>query len=143
MERLTCRRNEEGFKNANVLLRGKRFGPAFFPDKEDYQDYSDALDKLAAYEDVEEQGRLIVLPCKVGDTVWTNLAWTGWYFRKIGMPYKVRVVFIGINGDDKHGGGCFNVIYKNEHMMQFDFSDIGKTVFLSCEAAKEAREGKL
>ena len=51
MERLTCRRNEEGFKNANVLLRGKRFGPAFFPDKEDYKDYSDALERLAQYED--------------------------------------------------------------------------------------------
>lgn len=29
-----------------------------------------ALDKLAAYEDLEEQGRLIKLPCKVGDTVY-------------------------------------------------------------------------
>lgn len=29
-----------------------------------------ALDKLAHYEDLEEQGRLIELPCKVGDTVW-------------------------------------------------------------------------
>ena len=26
--------------------------------------------KLAAYEDAEEQGRLVVLPCKVGDTVY-------------------------------------------------------------------------
>ena len=28
------------------------------------------LEKLAEYEDLEEQGRLIKLPCKVGDTVW-------------------------------------------------------------------------
>lgn len=27
-------------------------------------------EKLAHYEDLEEQGRLICLPCKVGDTVW-------------------------------------------------------------------------
>lgn len=27
-------------------------------------------EKLAAYEDAEEQGRLIKLPCKVGDDVW-------------------------------------------------------------------------
>ena len=27
-------------------------------------------DKLAAYEDAEEQGRLVILPCKVGDIVW-------------------------------------------------------------------------
>lgn len=30
------------------------------------------LKKLAGYEDLEEQGRLVKLPCKVGDTVWDN-----------------------------------------------------------------------
>ena len=30
----------------------------------------DILDKLAHYEDLEEQGRLIELPCAVGDTVY-------------------------------------------------------------------------
>lgn len=29
-----------------------------------------AITKLASYEDAEEQGRLIVLPCKVGDIIW-------------------------------------------------------------------------
>lgn len=33
---------------------------------------SDVLKKLADYEDLEKQGRLIKLPCKVGDTVWDN-----------------------------------------------------------------------
>lgn len=31
-----------------------------------------AMEKLADYEDAEERGRLINLPCKVGDTVWDN-----------------------------------------------------------------------
>lgn len=31
---------------------------------------SDALEKLADYEDLEEQGRLVKLPCKVGDIVY-------------------------------------------------------------------------
>lgn len=31
---------------------------------------SDVLTKLADYEDLEEQGRLLKLPCKVGDTVY-------------------------------------------------------------------------
>ena len=31
---------------------------------------SDAFTKLAHYEDLEEAGRLIELPCAVGDTVW-------------------------------------------------------------------------
>ena len=29
-----------------------------------------ALDKLATYEDAEEQGRLVILPCKIGDTIY-------------------------------------------------------------------------
>lgn len=32
--------------------------------------YREAIDRLAHYEDLEEQGRLVVLPCKVGDTVY-------------------------------------------------------------------------
>ena len=28
------------------------------------------VEKLAEYENAEEEGRLVVLPCKVGDTVW-------------------------------------------------------------------------
>lgn len=35
----------------------------------------DLIDRLAYYEDLEEQGRLIVLPCKVGDTVYKV-----WYY---------------------------------------------------------------
>lgn len=30
----------------------------------------EVCDKLADYEDLEEQGRLIKLPCKIGDDVW-------------------------------------------------------------------------
>ena len=29
-----------------------------------------AIDKLAYYEDLEEQGKLAILPCKIGDTVY-------------------------------------------------------------------------
>lgn len=72
MERLTCRRNDAGFINANVLLRGKRFGPAFFPDKQDYKDYSDALERLAQYEDAEEAGKLVMLPFGVGKQIFST-----------------------------------------------------------------------
>ena len=33
-------------------------------------DFQDIIDKLAEYETAEEEGRLVVLPCKVGDTVY-------------------------------------------------------------------------
>lgn len=118
MERLTEWRNGHG---------------AIVNNRENY------IDKLARYEDAEEQGRLIVLPCKVGDTVWTNLAWTGWYLRENKKPYAANVVFIGLNDSEKMGYGIINVSYnKGKHMMQFSFADIGKTVFLTREEAKAA-----
>lgn len=35
-----------------------------------FKGYNEAFRKLYEYEDLEEQGRLIKLPCKVGDTVY-------------------------------------------------------------------------
>lgn len=34
-----------------------------------------AFEKLAEYEDLEEQGKMLKLPCKVGDTVYTACSW--------------------------------------------------------------------
>ena len=39
-------------------------------DEETYEGYRKILGKLAHYEDLEEAGRLIELPCKIGDTVY-------------------------------------------------------------------------
>ena len=41
-------------------------GGAYFEEESVYE----ALEKLAHYEDLEEQGRLIVLPCKFGEDAW-------------------------------------------------------------------------
>lgn len=87
----------------------------------------------------EKEGRCVVLPCKAGDTVWTNFAMTGWYFRDKDKPYAAKIVFVGLNSSEEMGGGFFNVVYgKHDHMMQFNFSDIGKTVFLTAAEAKAA-----
>jgi len=97
------------------------------------------LTKLKEYENLEEQGMLIKLPCKVGDILWTNHRMQGWYFRSKDAPYRVQVAFIGLNDSEEMGGGLFNVCYENHgYMMQFNFSDIGKTVFLIREEAEEA-----
>ena len=40
-------------------------------------------EKLGKYEDLEEQGRLVKLPCKVGDTVWDNNSLFIWRMRRI------------------------------------------------------------
>ena len=33
-------------------------------------EFKEIVDRLAEYEDLEEQGLIVRLPCKVGDTVW-------------------------------------------------------------------------
>ena len=61
MERLTEReRNVDGTGVAKEEITDGLLKP--FADK--------ILTKLAVYEDLEEQGLLVRLPCKVGDTVW-------------------------------------------------------------------------
>ena len=96
-------------------------------------------DKLKEYEDMEEQGLLLKLPCKIGQTVWSPLSMSGWYLRKKDAPYQAKIVFIGLNDSEEDGGGFFNVCYeKNTYMMSFCFSDIGKTVFLTKEEAEQA-----
>lgn len=111
---------------------GKPFGYAIEPLKTAIS----AMQELQQYRELEKQGRLIKLPCAVGDTVYTNLSATGWYLRKKNRPYAVKIVFIGINGADN----LMNVIYENGNMTQFLFSEIGKTVFFTREDAEKALE---
>lgn len=89
------------------------------------------FNKLGEYEDSEEQGKLMKLPCSIGDSVYTNVLMQGWYFRKADRPYKADVVFIGINGVDNF----MNVDFGNGRMLKFRLSDIGTSVFLTREEA--------
>ena len=92
------------------------------------------VEKLAEYETAEEEGRLVVLPCKVGQCVYTNFSMSGWYMRKDKRPYIGRIVFIGLNANDPY----FNIILGEGKMLQFKFSEIGKRVFLAREEAEKA-----
>lgn len=56
MERLTERIDNVPDGESGVWVKG--------------HDYVSAAEKLAEYEELEEQGRLIKLPCKIGDDVW-------------------------------------------------------------------------
>ena len=107
----------------------------------------DSWERLAAYEDLgtveelaelvkaKQDGRCMVLPCKVRDTVYTNLTWSGDYERIKDKPYRHKVVFVGINGEKDF----FHTINeKTERMFCFDYQDIGKTVFLTREEAEAA-----
>ena len=82
-------------------------------------------------EDLEEQGLLLRLPCKVGDTVWDiKYNWVRGSVvtrydtaQNIGKKYNehIHIIFNGFHG-------CFNV------------EDFGKIVFLTKEEAERALE---
>ena len=123
----------------------------------DCRDYQDAIDRLAAYEDTglepeevptalemakmyaafkeldnyrqaESEGRLIVLPCKVGDTVFeiTNLPGDG----AIQMRFVAEIAWLSGHGTVLLSPG-----------LVIGFDDFGKTVFLTREEAEAALGG--
>lgn len=47
------------------------------PHKNTLQCILDCFERLAHYEDLEEQGRLVRVPCKIGDTVWAIRSYHG------------------------------------------------------------------
>lgn len=97
-------------------------------------------ERVAELAQAEKDGRLVVLPVKVGDDVWTNIAMSGWYLRKKDRPYRAKVVYIGLNESEEMGGGIFNVAYGGRacYMLQFSFAEVGKTVFLTKQESETA-----
>ena len=93
-------------------------------------------DRLRELAEADKDGRVVVLPCKVGDTVWIVGA-----VRKL-YSAKVRTFFCGhpsaVRGRDPDG---------HIHMIRTTECDIpmqefGKTVFLSREEAEKAMKGE-
>lgn len=86
--------------------------------------YGTHADRLAEYEDLEEQGKLLKLPCAVGDTVWfikSNFS----YMQK---PKSERVRKIEIIDGE--------IIFRTENRC-FEMKYIGKTVFLTRPEAEQ------
>ena len=69
MERLTERTNI-GIVGNNESVKNYPLYKVAEYDELDHRIVSQCFDKLAEYEDLEEQGLLLRLPCKVGDTVY-------------------------------------------------------------------------
>lgn len=86
------------------------------------------LRQLKDYEDLEEQGRLAKLPCKVGDVVYVKMAS---YCKTHYVEAEVRdfVHFISC-------GFCVVVTSKYFDKEDIPFSEFGKTIFLTKEEAK-------
>ena len=69
MERLT----REDWKKSNSMM-WRKVDDLQIKENEK-KSIKDVLKKLAEYEDLEEQGKLLKLPCKVGDVVYTACSW--------------------------------------------------------------------
>lgn len=87
------------------------------PCEMEYRHSGMAIRRLAEYEDLEEQGRLLKLPCAVGDTVW-----------------QVQVISGGGRVPDK--GEIHESIFRVSM-----YEEIGKTIFLTMEEAEAAIKG--
>lgn len=88
---------------------------------DDYDKITDVIDKLVEYEDLEEQGKLLRLPCAVGDTVYEV---SDGDIRK----HKVFCIYLDEDNVPKLDLGWHCTILDN----------FGKTVFLTREAAETA-----
>lgn len=97
------------------------------------------LDRLEKLTEADKAGRLAVLPCKVGDTVWAIAnPWTGKLLKK---PLDACV-----NGMKMYSHGLYvNLLFDTRKIngtRDYEINHIGKTVFLTREEADRALEGK-
>lgn len=93
------------------------------------------FEKLADYEDAEEQGLLLWLPCKVGD----KLYYIDSYYNVV-VPVRLNEViiqFVGINNYTYQYNCCsFDECGDTYEEYEFNNNDFGKTVFLTREEAE-------
>ena len=93
------------------------------------------LDRVRALDEADKDGRLVVLPCKVGDTVWAILG-----DKKYAC--KCIVEYVNIGG---RGLGTTIVLCEAEGLREqygVTVAAFGKTVFLTREEAEKALEAK-
>jgi hypothetical protein len=124
----------------------------------------DSIQKLAEYEDAEEQGLLIKLPCKVGDTVYVDsrtVPTQNMEFEEATAPpyFEATVVSFRKNAKSQYfklkirakwlhewidpDCGPDSCFYEVEKYFTYPVSAIGITIFLTREAAKEALKGSV
>lgn len=121
MERLTIK-----FPNGYLLQEPKTEDGAL--------EYINAIgEKLGKYEDAEEQGLLLKLPCKVGDTVYYPWIYDGQSCVALNEVESINIYYNRlpiITVKDWESDMCM--------AKTFTIEDFGKTVFLTKERAEES-----
>ena len=91
---------------------------------EEHEQLAEWLEELKSYKDLEEQGLLVRLPCKVGDSVFIIVG-------KDISRQGIRKIEISDN----------SIIFKtNRQKRIFNVAEFGKTVFLAREDAEKTLE---
>lgn len=96
---------------------------------EDFAELCDGADRLRELAEADKKGRCVVLPCDVGDELWSTQTW--YSIPKEPQRLEVREIIV-------RPGGF--VIVTNKR--RFEAEKIGKTVFLSREVAEKAIRGR-
>ena len=95
-----------------------------------------AFRKLAEYEDLEEQGRLLRLPVKKGDIVWELCKCDDGVFRIFQMEVKVVIPY----GELRYASRSYsmwNIYAESDYTKMYkSFYDIGTSLFLTQEEAE-------
>jgi hypothetical protein len=97
---------------------------------EEHEQLAEWLEKLKSYKDAEEQGLLVRLPCKVGDTV---------YVPTRNFVSELRITMVSVDMHEAYFSWMLNSgIYPN--LDGFSKSKLGKSVFLTREEAEKKLE---
>lgn len=92
-------------------------------------EHEKCIEKLAEYEDLEEKGLLIKLPCKLGDIV---------YYPFAGKILVKKIICFMVCKNAK-----ITVFFNNPLDEGCELEDFGKTLFLTREEAEEALRKRL
>lgn len=97
------------------------------------------IDRLRELAEADKAGRVVVLPCKVGDTVWvTRNPWTGKLLKKPLDAY--------VNGMKMYSHGLYvNLLFDTRKIngtRDYEINHIGKSYFLTREEAEKVLEAK-
>lgn len=92
------------------------------------------IDEVIELVHAKDEGRIIVPPCKVGDTVYEILPKAG-YIRAVNVVGFHLGKFPTLRG---HKRKEYFVGYLDQYLLHIRIDDIGKTVFLTRELAEEA-----
>lgn len=102
-----------------------------------FSDDTSKAERIRELLKADKDGRLVVLPCKVGDTIYYTREG-----RAIVEPIKVRTFFVG---DPTRRGEILHLRMIRTDMFDVSMDALGKTVFLTREEAERAlqeMEGK-